>query len=95
VKYPFSNAGPKPVCLICSEAPAITKPSEKVPASRCGSVCVFGGWLNWPHLAELQSGWVGLQPHLAQLESGVGGTAASPGPVRVWGGWGYSLTWSS
>jgi len=35
---------------------------------------VFGGWLNWPHLA--------------QLESGVGGAAASPGPVRVWGGWG-------
>jgi len=33
---------------------------------------VFGGWLNWPQLA--------------QLESGVGGASASPGPVRVWGG---------
>jgi len=39
----------------------------------------------------LVTGW----PHLAQLESGVGGATASPGPVRVWGGWGYSLTWPS
>jgi len=41
-------------------------------------VCVFGSWLNWPHLA--------------QLEFGVGGATASPGPVRVWGGWG--LVWA-
>jgi len=33
-----------------------------------------------------------IKPHLAQLESGVGGATASPGPARVWGGWGYSLT---
>jgi len=44
-------------------------------------VRVFGGWLN--------------RPHLAQLESGVGGATASPGSVRIWGGWGYSLTWLS
>jgi len=43
----------------------------------------------------LSLGWVGLQPHLAQVESGVGGAAASPGPVRVWGGWRCSLTWPS
>jgi len=24
-------------------------------------VCVFGGWLNWPHLAQLVSGGLGLQ----------------------------------
>jgi len=49
--------------------------------SQCGSMCVFGGTLNWLHLAH--------------LESGVGGAIASPGPVRVWGGWGCSLTWPS
>ena len=41
----------------------------------CG-VCVVGGWLNWPYLA--------------QLESGGGGATASPGPVRVWGGGGLA-----
>jgi len=35
-------------------------------------VCLVAGWLNWPHLA--------------QLESGVGGATASPGPVSLWGG---------
>jgi len=23
-------------------------------------LCVFGGWVNWPHLAQLESGGVGL-----------------------------------
>ena len=35
-------------------------------------------WLaynNWPHLAQVESGGVGLQPHLAQLESGGAGGA--------------------
>jgi len=41
-------------------------------------VCVFGGWFNWPHLAQLESG-------------GVGATA-SPGPVRVWGGGGATAS---
>jgi len=46
---------------------------------------VFGGCLTWP---SFSLEWVELQPHLAQLESGGGGAAASPGPARVWGGWG-------
>jgi len=53
-------------------------------------VCLLAGWLNWPHLAQLESAGVGLQPHLAPSPGPVrvcgGGAAASPGPIRVWRG---------
>jgi len=49
----------------------------------CGSVFVFGVWLNCPHLAPVRVWggrgcsltWAGLQPHLG---GAVGGAAASP-----------------
>jgi len=38
---------------------------------------------------------VGKDPRAVVGPLSGGGAAASPGPVRVWGGWGCSLTWPS
>jgi len=49
-------------------------------------VCVFGDWLNWLHLAQLESG-EGAQSHLAQsLGVGLHACGALANHLAVWQG---------
>jgi len=50
-----------PRCMLTISLPVATVHSTKKAGSLIVGVCVFGGWLNWPHLAQLESGGVGLR----------------------------------
>jgi len=40
---------------------AVVNRNEHVCVCVCVCVCLVAGWLNWPHLAQFESGgWVGL-----------------------------------